>query len=157
MPPFSNHIFIIIWWKYDLKILHSLLRKPSAVATVTLSWAGPGHAIDQFIQAKNLHFFLLGPLGRWILVHVAPLATNRPLHLAPLGQSGSVCLRLAPIKQLRTHKSYKWTDWTGRDHWTTSPLEHRSLSGANNWRILRLTAICVFIEQYGFKLNFNRC
>ena len=37
--------------------------------------------------------------------------------------------RLATHQTVKNTQSYKCMD--GRDHWTTSPLEHRSLSGAN--------------------------
>ena len=55
--------------------------------------------------------------------------------LVSLGQAGSVWFSLATHQTVKNTQTYKWMDWIGwigRDHWTTSPLEHRSLSGANN-------------------------
>ena len=67
------------------------------------------------------------------------------LHLAPLGSTwlqlvppwlhwvrlGQFAWGWLPINLLRRHKFTRVWDWMGWDHWTTSPLEHRSLSGAN--------------------------
>ena len=54
------------------------------------------------------------------------------LELAPLGPTGSVCLRLATHQTAKNSQSYKWTDWIGWDgmeslnHLTTrAPLTER--------------------------------
>ena len=63
------------------------------------------------------------------------LMMNSWLHLDPCGHILTHLVKgWLSIKLLRTHKAISGLDWTGldwMDHWTTSPLEHRSLSGAN--------------------------
>ena len=44
--------------------------------------------------------------------------------------------------------------WIGRDHWTTSPLEHRSLSGANKWEKGKIFSTTLFLRgRLGMELS----
>ena len=58
----------------------------------------------------------LAPLGStWL--HLASVGP----HLAPLGQAGSVCLRLATHQTVKNTQGYKWMDWMGWDGITEPP------------------------------------